>query len=419
MTAVVKWTFEDYWQGQGKTATFYYTGAPEQFVVPETTTVIKATLHGGSGGGEYIDNVWQGGRLVCVFPVTPGETLNIRVGGDGSRTINSQNGDVGGYNGGGNAGNSIEGMPHHSAGYPGGGASDIRRGGDDLAHRIAVAAGAGGNSGEAYSHLGGHANGGAGRGPVEGNDLFYYGGKGATATAPGSGGVNNAVPNGNGSLGQGGHGRGSLENGAGGGGGGWFGGGGGGSTLTSGVVLGQSGGGGGGSNGVGDGVQIIASGYGLTTVSPDYAYVSLEYLETADQYVFEINPNDGGAATISKSIAMTQTVGPNRVNILQEGQSQAPLLDFSGIILTQQQLEAMEYWFDRRVLVKIVDDLGREYYGVFSKFAPKRVRRASNFWYHTYDAEFTLSAYKNASGNWLYGRMPNVNSAQVSGDEGA
>lgn len=123
------------------------------------------------------------------------------------------------------------------------------------------------------------------------------------------------------------------------------------------------------------------------------------------QYTFDINPNDNGAVTIQKNIQMSQTVGPNRVNVLQEGQNQAPILAFSGVILNQQQLEAMELWYDRRVLIKITDDLGREYYGVFSQFTPKRVRRASNFWYHSYDAQFTLSAYKNASGDWLYGRV--------------
>lgn len=121
-------------------------------------------------------------------------------------------------------------------------------------------------------------------------------------------------------------------------------------------------------------------------------------------YTWEINPNDGGALSIDKQLLLSQSTGPNRVNIIQEGRSSAPVLDFSGQILTQTHLEAMEIWFSKRILLRIDDDLGRQYFGVFNKFTPKRVRRASNFWYHTYDAEMTVSGYKNTSGQWVYGR---------------
>lgn len=414
MTAVVKWTFEDYWQGRDHTVTHYYTGGPIDFVVPDSTTVIKATLRGGAGGGEIIDHVSGGGTIVVEFPVTPGETLRLRVGGDGSRATPGLTGVAGGYNGGGAGGTSTA-SSGHTGGYGGGGASDIRQGGDALANRIAVAAGAGGNSGEGTSYgggAGGDHRGDEGSstrelGPIEdifsaGDRIFSfhtYGGNGATQLSGGAGGLHGG---GDGSLGVGGTGVGSAVNGGGGGGGGLYGGGGGGLDIAT--TPNNAGGGGGGSNGAGAGVVILQNGRGTWDQVHDAPSISLEYAELAEQYVMEINPNDGGAASIQKNILMNQTVGPNRVNILQEGTSQAPTLNFSGVILTQAQLEAMERWFDRRVFIKLTDDLGREYYGVFSKFAPKRQRRASNFWYHLYDAEFTISGYKNASGRWVYGR---------------
>jgi hypothetical protein len=122
-------------------------------------------------------------------------------------------------------------------------------------------------------------------------------------------------------------------------------------------------------------------------------------------YVWEINPNDGGSPEIQKNMSILQNVGPNRMNLVMEGQSTVPTIAFTGVILTQTQYEAMELWFDRRVLIKLLDDLGRSFYGVFSKFAPKRQRRGTNFWYHTYDAQFTVTAYVNASGQRVYGRM--------------
>lgn len=136
-------------------------------------------------------------------------------------------------------------------------------------------------------------------------------------------------------------------------------------------------------------------------------WVFTDYWETGPTpftYVWEINPNDGGSPVVQKTMAIMQNSGPNRVNIIMEGPSQAPLVDFSGVILEQSQYETMELWYNRRVLIKLTDDLNRQFFGIFSKWTPKRVRRASNQWYHTYDAEFTASAYINASGQQVYGR---------------
>lgn len=421
MSAVVKWAFEDYWasQSQDYTHYFYYTGAPVDFTVPDGVTEIRATIVGAAGGGENLDSVCSGGTMVGLFPVTPGENLRLRVGGNADRPALPvpTSGVTGGYNGGGNGGDSA--VSPHSAGYGGGGATDIRQGGDALANRVLVAGGGGGNSGEDIS-----AGGGPGGGLTGGNgtSLFgtaaqpyaynYFGGNGGTqsgggASPPGGGGA--------GSLGVGGNGaNNTVANGGGGGGGGLYGGSGGG-VSDSGVsaVNQRAGGGAGGSNGAAAGVTVISNLQGAFVADPEPPVIVLQYISpignpeptVPSRYVMAVNPNDGGSPTIQKNILMSQTVGPNRVNILQEGTSQAPVIAFSGVVLTQGQLEAMEKWFDRRVFIKLTDDLGREFYGVFSKWTPKRQRRASNFWYHTYDAEFTVSGYKNASGEWVYGRV--------------
>lgn len=121
-------------------------------------------------------------------------------------------------------------------------------------------------------------------------------------------------------------------------------------------------------------------------------------------YTWEINPNEGGSPEITKNISVFENVGPNRLGLLMEGQSSIPILNFSGVILTQSHYEALEHWFDHRILIKLDDDLERSFYGVFSKLSPKRSRRASNPWYHTYDATFHASGYRNASGTTVYGR---------------
>lgn len=121
-------------------------------------------------------------------------------------------------------------------------------------------------------------------------------------------------------------------------------------------------------------------------------------------YTWTVNPNDGGSPTIEKNMNILMNVGPNRKSLVQEGQSSVPMIEFAGVIITQEQYEAMEMWFDRRILIKLTDDLGRQFFGIFSKWAPKRVRKAGNFWYHTYDASFHIMEYINASGQVVYGR---------------
>lgn len=137
-------------------------------------------------------------------------------------------------------------------------------------------------------------------------------------------------------------------------------------------------------------------------------WIFTDYWETGPtpfSYVWPINPNDGGSPSVKKQMTILQNSGPNRVNIVMEGPNQAPIVAFSGVILHQDQYEAMEFWYDKRVLIKLTDDLNRQFFGIFSGWTPKRVRRASNPWYHTYDAEFTVSAYINASGVQVYGRI--------------
>ena len=201
--------------------TFYYVGAPEQFVVPEAVTRLTFEVRAASGsrGG--------GGGVIRGTMVNPPESFFVVVGQAGSMGINR----AGGYNGGGASGGSRgnEGS--------GGGASDIRLG-TDLGSRVVVAgAGGGGGAGGILGGAGGQliaASGASGQG---------QGGGGGTQLSGGVPGVNSwggEFPT-EGSFGLGGNGGSGNTSGGGGGGGGWYGGGGGGGSYTP-----DTGGGGGG-----------------------------------------------------------------------------------------------------------------------------------------------------------------------------
>jgi hypothetical protein len=243
---------------------FRYTGAEQSFKVPDSVTHVTITASGGSGAPGDQVNLGPtglgglGARVTATIPVTSGEVLAIFVGGSGLD---------GGFNGGGG-----EGCASRNVCYGvGGGASDVRQGGDQLADRVVVGAGgggggadggcnnttcgypAGGNGGAGGGHKGGSGH--AGYSPLQGG-----GGVGATHKAGGDGGAGgggSSCDGNDGALGVGGagaYGCGTSDSSGatgGGGGGGYYGGGGGGGggyDAGSGGRYGSGGGGGGGSS---------------------------------------------------------------------------------------------------------------------------------------------------------------------------
>ncbi len=214
-------------QSWSQVTTFSYTGSMQTYVVPLGVTSLEMDLFGGAGHG----NLGLGGRCKAVLDVTPGETLNIYVGGAGTGTS-------GGFNGGGNPG----GLSTYGGG---GGASDVRQGGTTLGDRIIVAGGGGGSGSNCgtWTAEGGHGGGLTGQsGCLYSCSSCQYTGGGGSQVA---GGI--AGPTGHGSCG--GNSNGTLGNGGSntvgnygtGGGGGYYGGGsgcfegaGGGSSYTDG-----------------------------------------------------------------------------------------------------------------------------------------------------------------------------------------
>lgn len=197
------------------------------WVVPDGVTSVTVDAFGAAGGGiNYSTNPVPGGlggRTIATISVTPGETLQVNVGGEG-QTYDDGDPALGGANGGGDAGS-------YGAGA-GGGASDVRRGGTGLGDRVVVAGGGGGGGGDnACEPAPGGAGGGdapTAGGPSGGAGGGQPGGSGAGG-AGGTAGIGGAAGSA-GTAGVGGSGAPSPGGPGGGGGGGWFGGGGGGGT---------------------------------------------------------------------------------------------------------------------------------------------------------------------------------------------
>ena len=204
--------------------TFVYTGAEQTWIVPSTVTEIVVEAYGAQGGaGNASVTGGLGGYAIANIPVTPGETLEIRVGGQGTSTIS---GGQGGYNGGGSTYSYCCNSQYSGSG---GGASDVRTSPYSLTERMIVAGGGGGGGSSSYSSNSGGAGGGLtgsdGMAPYSSN-VNVQAGTGGTQTSGGSAhqccGSN--YPNEIGTFGQGGSCWFDASS-CGAGGGGWYGGG--------------------------------------------------------------------------------------------------------------------------------------------------------------------------------------------------
>ncbi len=257
----------------------YLSPGSHVFEVPNGVTSITAEVFGAQGGDVLGTSVQfgtpglGGGVTGVQIPVTPGELLEVRVGGRGFDSSGASSpAPPGGFNGGGDG---KVGSAHTST--SGGGASQINRG-----STILVIAGGGG----------GAAHGGnGGDGGLTGTNGTKHAGSTAGSTPGLSGGNGGAGGDGNptplqdggdgtaasgGTAGQGGDGGGSVAtppvDGGGGGGGGFVGGGGGGAGPGNGGT-----GGGGGSSfdstGTGTFGTGVRTGDGLVTISYDCSQI--------------------------------------------------------------------------------------------------------------------------------------------------
>ncbi len=202
-------------------STFAYTGAVQTYLVPGGVFSLSIDMKGAAGGTSQCSAVpGYGGRVQCTLATTPGQTLYIYVGGQGTNSANTCCSYVhynGGFNGGG------YGVDYGSGG---GGATDIRTVLGDLTTRQVVAGGGGAGGYDWCSEKGGDGGGLTGK---NGNDISpttytaSYSGAGGSQTTGGLGATNGPAQNGG--FGFGGNGYASYYY-CSGGGGGYYGGGG-------------------------------------------------------------------------------------------------------------------------------------------------------------------------------------------------
>jgi hypothetical protein len=321
------------------TCEFFYTGASQNFTVPSNVTQVTIDAVGAAGGGSSDGNQGGlGGEGLATIPVTPGETLQVNVGGDGQPGTSGSPAS-GGFNGGGPGGIGTANFNGGGAGGGGGGASDVRQGGTGLQNRIVIAGGGGGGGVNNFGivaflpndqcftdETGGGTSGGSilprtclsedfGGDPCLSTNDAVDGGPG-TQTAGGSADTTDgATPGMSGAGGSGGNGTANLLSlfasaGGGGGGGGYYGGGGGGGNNTGLFCPVASGAGGGGSGFTPDGMGMTN---GVHAAVPPGAptgggVVSISY--AAQALTTTSLSSSQNPSVFGQSVTFTATVAP-------------------------------------------------------------------------------------------------------------
>src|SRR5918994_844699 len=90
--------------GSDVVCTFTYTGNAQSWTVPEGVTQatfdVSGAQGGGTPGGDGVIQGGKGGEATATIPVTPGDTLQVNVGGKGGDGDPNGPGGAGGFNGG-------------------------------------------------------------------------------------------------------------------------------------------------------------------------------------------------------------------------------------------------------------------------------------------------------------------------------
>jgi hypothetical protein len=281
------------------TTTFTYTGAAQTYTVPAgvTSVVIDAVgpsgaPYGGSGGG-------TGSHIRGTLAVTPGQTLQVNVGGCGLESSVGTSPGLGGWNGGANGGFTV-GAGTGNAGNGGGGMSDVRQGGTAWAN-IVIAAAGGGGAANSYQGGGGGSLGGNGS---PGGGTAGNAGLGGTQTAGGAATGGSGTTGAAGTAGAGGGGTTDLpnQNAGGGGAAGYYGGSGGGATTGTGANAGAGGGGSSWAGACTSTSTVLAGVTGGNPYSnPNDGYISITTTDTAPNAPTLTAPLNNGFADVSNT----------------------------------------------------------------------------------------------------------------------
>jgi hypothetical protein len=108
---------------------------------------------------------------------------------------------------------------------------------------------------------------------------------------------------------------------------------------------------------------------------------------TYDSHTFELNPYEGGSFTRKKKTATLKTAASDGKNIMFEGRQEPQQTTFTGILYSEEEMQAWREWSNKRYQVQLTDDLGRSFSIYIKSLSFDRVRSAVHPWKHKYTVE--------------------------------
>lgn len=112
-------------------------------------------------------------------------------------------------------------------------------------------------------------------------------------------------------------------------------------------------------------------------------------MATPTTYSWEVNPKELSIPR-RKNISYANTAAPGGRVLAYEGRDEARKLTYSGTILTEEQYNNLTEWFEKRNLLRLTDDLDREFGVYILSFDVQRVRSTRYPWRHSYSGEMLL-----------------------------
>lgn len=106
-------------------------------------------------------------------------------------------------------------------------------------------------------------------------------------------------------------------------------------------------------------------------------------------YNWQVNPNEF-SLPYQKTLSYSNTAAPDGRVLIYEGRDEVQKIQFSGVILEQDQYEDLVYWFNKRHQLQLIDDLGREMFVYITSFSTQRKRSVQYPWRHTYNGEMII-----------------------------
>lgn len=108
----------------------------------------------------------------------------------------------------------------------------------------------------------------------------------------------------------------------------------------------------------------------------------------SSSYFFEVNPLDANSPSREKTITEMAVSAPGGRALLMEGAKKAGKIDISGTLLSQEQYDALNEWYEKAREVIVTTDLGQVFTIFIVRLGLTRTRSTAYPWKHKFNMSY-------------------------------